>query len=99
MEMTMLEYLEMVGREKGRQEGRKEGRQEGREEGIRAGIQRDLAEALASLRKAMTLRGIDPAAYAKDLRAFRGPGRVSQLIVSFMAAKNPRAYLKRRFGH
>ncbi len=91
MEMTMLEYLEMVGREKGRKEGR--------QEGIRAGIQRGLAEALASLRKAMTLRGVDPAAYAKDLRAFGDPGRVSQMIVSFMAAKNPRAYLKRRFGH
>ena len=87
MEMTMLEYLEMVGREKGRKEG------------VRAEIRRGAAKARASMKKALAIRGVDPAAYAKDLNAFGDAGKVSQLIVSFMAAKDPRAYLKRRFGH
>ncbi len=59
----------------------------------------DRLRTLVSLKKAFTLRGIAHGAYAKDFGDLVDAGEVSRVIVSFMAAKNPRAYLKRRFGH
>ncbi len=79
MELTMREYLTMVGREDKKEE--------------------DRLGTLVSLRKAFTLRGVAPRAYARDVDTLADAKEVSRLIVSFMAAKNPRAYLKRRFGH
>ncbi len=56
-------------------------------------------EALNSLRKALRRRGIAPRAYEKDFQSLADIGKVVDLVASFMAAKDPRAYLRRRFGH
>ncbi len=61
-------------------------------------LETERRNALVSLRRAFAIRGIDPGRYARQLEKLPHAGRISQLIVSFMAAKNPRAYLKRRFG-
>jgi hypothetical protein len=69
----------------------KVGREEGLEEGLR--------KTLASLRKALRRRGVDPEAYKKDFAKIRDVGKAADLIASFVAAKDPRAHLRRRFGH
>ena len=56
-------------------------------------------EALKSLRKALRRRGVDPKPYEKDLAKLPDPGKVVDLAVAFMVAKDPHAYLRRRFGH
>jgi hypothetical protein len=67
--------------------GRKRERQEG------------LERALLSLRKALLQRDIDPKKYERDMARLSDVGKVTDMIVKFMAAKNPHAYLRRRFGH
>ena len=71
MEMTMLEYLSKVGRLEGRKEGRKEGRQEGRREQLR--------NAVASLRKALRRRNVDPSPCEKRFAKFVRAGQVNRL--------------------
>ena len=44
-------------------------------------------------------RGINPKTYELDLAKLSDVGKVTDMIVRFMAAKNPRAYLRRRFKH
>ena len=83
MPQTMLEYLTKCGHAIGREKEREE----------------DRRRALVSLKKAFSVRGVDFRAYARDFEGFATASRISSFIVSFMAAKNPRSYLKRRFGH
>jgi hypothetical protein len=91
MAQTMREYLEKIGR--------KRGREEGFEKGIEKGVEKGLARALASLRKAFRRRGVAPETYESDFGKLTDPGKVVDLAASFMAAKDPHAYLRRRFGH
>ena len=67
--------------------------------GLERGRHEGLESALAAMRRALRRRGIDPEAYEQDLEGLTAPGKVVDLVASFMAAKNPQAYLRRRFGH
>ncbi len=59
----------------------------------------DRRRALVSLKKAFSLRGVDFRAYVRDFEGFATASRITRFVVSFLVAKNPRSYLKRRFGH
>jgi hypothetical protein len=83
MEQTMLQYLTKCGHAVGREKGLEEERR----------------RTLVALKKAFSVRGVDFRAYVRDFEGFATGSRISSFIVSFMAAKNPRSYLKRRFGH
>ncbi len=56
-------------------------------------------EVLSSLHRAMRRRGLDPADYARELDAVKPLRKVVDLAVGVAAAKDPRAYMRRRFGH
>ena len=103
MALTMREFLQKMGFaagiEKGIQEGIEKGIRKGREEGLEEGTRRALERALASLRKALRRRGVAPKRYEHELTGLTDPGKVVDLVASFMAAKDPAAYLRRRFGH
>lgn len=83
MPQTMLEYLTKCGRTLWRDKEREEERR----------------RTLVSLKKAFTVRGVDFRPYVRDFEGFATASRISKFIVSFLVAKNPRSYLKRRFGH
>ncbi len=91
MPLTMGEYLMKCANELARKAARKEGREETREH--------DRKQALSSLHRAMRRRGVNPDAYAKDLAAIEPLRKVVDLVAGVAAAKDPRAYLRRRFGH
>ena len=68
-------------------------------QGRAEGLQTSLMKALVSLRETLSRRGIAPGAYEKDLQKLTDVGQIVDLAASFMAADDPSAYLRRRFGH
>ena len=102
MTLSLREFVIQIGKEEGRKEGLKEGFQKGLQKGLQKGRKEQekfLQKALSSLRKVLKRKGIDPAKYEKDLSKIKDPGKIVQLLASLASAKNPEAYMKRRFGH
>lgn len=56
-------------------------------------------EVMVSLHRAMRRRGLNPEDYTKELETVRPLRRVVDLVAGVAAAKDPRAYMRRRFGH
>ena len=87
MVMTMREFIMEGVLEKGEQRGRLKGQQQ-------------MGElALSMLRKELRRGGISPRAYEKDLAGITDPRKAIRILLAFSRAKNPAAYLRRRFGH
>ncbi len=111
MALTMREFLIMVGKEaskkagleegleKGRRVGLEEGIEKGLEKGLQKGERASLAKALASLRAWMRRAGIDARPYEEDIAGLDDVGAVVSLTAGLAGAKNPAAFLRRRFRH
>lgn len=87
MPKTMREVLSKMFIEEGREEGLEEGRKEG------------LAESLSALKKAFSKRGVLFDDYQADLQKLTTVTAVADMIGDFMAADDPKTFLKERFGH
>lgn len=66
-------------------------KEEGREE--------SRLENLNALKKAFSKRGIPSDDYQADFQQLTTVASIGDLIVDFMAADDPKAFLKQRFGH
>ncbi len=58
-----------------------------------------LREGVSSLRRTFAECGVSFKRYEKDLKKISNVGKLLDLAVRFARAKDPRAYLRRRFGH
>ncbi len=95
MALTMRQWLTMVGKEA----SKKAGIEEGLEKGLEKGKRTSLARALTSLRAWMRKAGIDARKYDEDIAGLADVGAVVSLAAGLAGAKDPSAYLRRRFRH
>ena len=56
-------------------------------------------EAMSAVRRAFRRRGVNPDDYKDDLAAVKPVPKIIDFVAAFAAAKDPRAFLRRRFGH
>jgi hypothetical protein len=62
------------------------------------GRQQQLGNAVSSLRKLLRRRKIDPSRYEKHFAKLVNAGQVADMVAAVATAKDPVAYLKRRFA-
>ena len=73
--------------------------EKGEERGRRATQEQMGKFALSLFRRDLTRRGINPRPYEKDFAGIADPRKAIRILLAFNRAKNPAAYLRRRFGH
>ena len=83
MESMVFQLLEKEPLERGRREERAE----------------SLEGVLGLIRKEMRRLGIAGRRYAKDLRNLGTARKAAAALIALLRAKDPAAYLRRRFGH
>ena len=102
MKQLALEWGVAEGIQKGRREGLRKGLRKGIEKGIEKGVEKarkeDLRKALSALKKVLRNKKIDPRDYEEKLKKIKDPGKIVELAADVASAKNPAAYMKRRFG-
>ncbi len=83
MPLTMGEFLIKCGNRLAREYEREEARK----------------NAMASLRRTFRRRGLNPKDYEEDLAALKPLKKIIDFAIGVAGAKNPHAYVQRRFGH
>ena len=97
MTMTFKGPFELEFRER-EQKGLQKGLHEGLHEGLQEGLDRGRDNALLSLRKVLRRRKTDPSKHEKHFAKLASVGQVVDTAAAVAGAKDPVAYLRRRFA-